>query len=314
MPAQPRRQRPTLHAALATAALAGVLAQAPAQAALTYSLSIDDPLGAATSFHSQIETHVGAALFQWGSYLGGSANLDVRVDITRDVARAAGTSFTSGYFGSSGGRNIFEQGMAYELRTGIDPNGSAPDVHLLFNPDYLSNVLWFDSDPYARKAQVNASRVDAQSVFIHEVGHALAFNGWSDVNNGSLPATYASTWDINTSFDGQTVFFNGAQAQSVYGGPVPITAGNNFHLGNLSGPGSDLVGDVMNGVVFNYGNRYNISALNLAMLRDMGVAVVSDPLLMHYASTSAIAEPETWALWLGGLALLGSLQRRRRAP
>ena len=272
MSAQTSRRRPFSRRILGAAALCSAFALAPAQAALTYSLSINDPLGAASSLHGQIDQHIGAALFQWGNHLTGSANLEIQVDITSAVDRAAGTSFTSGYYGTSGGYNVFEQGAAYELRTGIDPNGAAPDVHLLFNADYLNHTLWFDSDPYARTAAMDSSRVDATSVFIHEFGHALAFNGWGDLNNGSLPANYASPWDINTSFDGQNLFFTGAQAQAAYGGPVPITGGNNFHLGNLVGPGGDLVSDVMNGVVFEYGHRYNLSALNLAMMRDMGLA------------------------------------------
>lgn len=311
MPATVHPQRPALPSLFAAAALAAVIAQAPAQAALTYSLAIDDPLGAATSFYSQIDSHVGAALFHWGNHLAGSANLEVSVEITSAVDRAAGASFTSGFVGSSGGYNVWEQGVAYELRTGSDPNGALPDVRFLFNADYLSNVLWFDSNPYSRTAAVAGGRVDAASVFIHEFGHALAFNGWGDLNDGSLPANYASPWDMNTRLEGGTLFFTGAQAQAVYGGPVPLTMGNNFHLGNGVGPGSDLVGDVMNGVVFDYGRRYNVSALNLAMLQDMGVGVLDDPLRMHYLSATAVPEPETWALWLGGLALLGSLSRRR---
>ena len=235
------------------------------------------------------------------------------MEITSGVDRAAGASFTSGFVGSSGGYNVWEQGVAYELRTGIDPNGALPDVRFLFNADYLSNVLWFDSNPYSRTAAVAGDRVDAASVFIHEFGHALAFNGWGDLNDGSLAADYASPWDMNTRLEGGTLFFTGTQAQAVHGGPVPLTMGNNFHLGNGVGPGSDLVGDVMNGVVFDYGRRYNVSELNLAMLKDMGVGVLDDPLRMHYLSATAVPEPETWALWLGGLALLSSLSRRRLA-
>lgn len=311
MTAHARSKSCFMRHALAAAALAGVVAQAPAQAALTYSLAIDDPLGAATGLYSQIDSHVGAALFHWGNHLTGSAKLEVRVEITFDVDRAAGASFTSGFVGSSSGYNVWEQGVAYELRTGTDLNGSAPDLRLLFNPNYLSNVLWFDSNPFERTATVAAGRVDAASVFIHEFGHALAFNGWGDLDNGTLPANYASPWDMNTGFDGSTLYFTGAQAQAVYGGPVPLSDGNNFHLGNLVGPGADLVGDVMNGVVFDYGRRYNVSALNLAMLQDMGVGVLDDPMHMHYLSATAVPEPETWALWLGGLALLGSLGSRR---
>ena len=112
---------------------------------------------------------------------------------------------------------------------------------------------------------------------------------------------------LSTSISGYNVSITNAIVNAA------LTTGNNFHLGNGVGPGSDLVGDVMNGVVFDYGRRYNVSELNLAMLKDMGVGVLDDPLRMHYLSATAVPEPETWALWLGGLALLGSLSRRRLA-
>jgi hypothetical protein len=59
-------------------------------------------------------------------------------------------------------------------------------------------------------------------------------------------------------------------------GPVPITYGNPFHLGNNSPrPGSDLIPDLMNGVVYYYQTRYDISALDLAIAKDAGVVLAS---------------------------------------
>lgn len=74
---------------------------------MTCSLSIDDTLGAATSFHSQIDSRVAAALFHWRNHLAGSANLEVSVEITSCVDRAAGASFASGFAGGSDGYSVW---------------------------------------------------------------------------------------------------------------------------------------------------------------------------------------------------------------
>ncbi len=79
-------------------------------------------------------------------------------------------------------------------------------------------------------------------------------------------------------------------------GLVPITTGNNFHIGNAADPGSDLVPDLMNGVGLFRGTRYSISPLDLAMMQDMGVELAPGVLV--------VPEPETYLLMLPSLGLL----------
>lgn len=275
---------------------------------ISSSISFNDPLSEGAPFYSQISSHVDAALNLWGSYLAGSASFEVQVDITSSTPRAAGGSFTSAFLRNNGQKNIFEQGAGYELRTGIDPNGADPDIHILFNPDYLSNELWFDPDPRTRKAPVDPAKVDALSVLMHEVTHGLAFNGWGDPYTGQTPADYASTWDELTYFDGANLFFVGPKSVSLYGAPVPITRGNNFHIGNLPGPGADLIPDVMNGVVFYTGKRYAISNIDLAMMEDMGLHVTR---WIPDRPPAGVPEPGTTVLWAIGAASLALVRRRR---
>jgi PEP-CTERM motif len=280
------------------AALLSLLAMSSVgvNAAMIYSVSFNDPFSQSTSLYSAIDSHIGAALATWGSSLSGSGNVAVRVDISSATPRATGASVTSGFVRTVGSYNIFEQGLAYELRTGIDPNGAAADVVLTFNPNYLANELWFDPNPTLRNAAVVSNRTDAMSVFLHEFGHAIGFNGWGDAVTGAPPATYRSTWDDLVSYNGANTFFNGARAVSLYGAPVPITYGNNFHLGNQPGPGANLIPDLMNGVVFNRGTRYNVSSMDLAILSDIGVGV---------AAITPVPEPATYAIFAMGLLALG---------
>ena len=269
----------------------------PASAAWTYSFDFLGMSPAMRGFEADLSSNITSALGLWARHLAGSAALEIEVVLTDSTLRAGGHSVASGFVRSEGPHQVFEQGVAYEIRTGIDPNGSAPDLRILLNEEYLQQELWFDPEPTRRSTPVLGSRTDAVSVFAHEVGHALAFNGWWNEPLARWPQDVGSPWDLATYDDGSLRYFTGAKAMSLYGGPVPVTAGNNWHIGNSVGPGSDLLDDLMNGVSFKRGTRYDVSALDLAMLADMGIALETIP------------EPST--VWLLAATLAGALGIRR---
>ena len=290
-----------------SAVLAAVMAcgWSGAHATLTATVNVVDDDHLIAGLYDQIASHVGAALTDWGKYIVGDSNIAVEVKVTDSVVRSAGASRASAFIREQNGIAVYGAGTAYKINNGVDVNGDAPDVEILLNPNYARDELWFDPDPFARQALMPADKTDAVSVFLHELGHAIAFNGWGQSPDGKLPGTYASTWDINTEFDGGGLYFIGAKAQAVYGGAVPVTLGNNYHIGNANGDGSDLLTDVMNGVVFYRGQRYGVSALNVAMAEDMGVVV------------QAVPEPQTIWLMSVGLLILGlnrGAAKRRLTP
>jgi hypothetical protein len=133
-----------------------------------------------------------------------------------------------------GGRSTYEQGVASELRNGVDPNGVAPDALISVGLAYLRNELWFDPDPVARSAAVPADRTDAQSVFLHEFGHILAYNGWADANTGQPPAGYWSVFDRWIQPGGPSRFL-GPAALTAWGSAPDLTTGNIDHWGNPAG-------------------------------------------------------------------------------
>lgn len=261
------------------------------------------------AFEADLQRATQAAAEAWIGQLEGDfsgVELTVLVNFVH-IDTASGRSLGSGFAGwRADGVSLWHQGAAYELLTGIDGNGLEPDVEIEIGIDgYLQGELWFDPDPFQRVAAVPADRTDAVSVLLHEWGHALGFNGWMDGLTGQLPGAYASTYDnlVVAAAGEPLLHFTGASAMAVYGTAVPLTQGQAVHLGNSGGlPGADLVPDLMNGVVFERGRRYGISALDLAVMADIGLPVMTP-----------VPEPATAALLAAGLAIVALRWPRRAA-
>lgn len=306
---QPSRIRGLRRIALAAALVA---LQPVAQANVGFNVSFGDPSGTWSDYYSRIQAQVMAAGQEWMGLLGQpsfNTTLDVRINFA-NIPTANGGSASSAYVGTVAGINLFEASAAAKLRDGTDVTGAQPDIIFTIGTNgYLQDELWFDPTPSnLLDDAVPGNRTDARTVFLHEFGHALGFNGWRDWSSGQLPGSYQSTFDQYVTGGGSsTPFFNGPEAMALYGGPVPLTSGNLFHLGNSAAsgrPGVDLVPDLMNGVVFYRGTRYQVSALDLAILRDVGVPFAAQ-----------VPEPGSVLLLLCGVALLGGVARRRgRAP
>ena len=273
-----------------------------------FSIVIEDDGARAVPFHDALALHARAAGEAWGRHFPGETTLEVLIRISPEVTFGTGRSLAAVPVGANGGVTTYDQGAASELKTGIDPTGDSADIELVLNPRYIADVLWFDPDPLRRIADIPADRTDAMSVFLHEYGHAFGFNGWRDPGTGVLPAEVQSSYDALINLDGEHMFFYGPRAMGVYGAPVPLTFGGLGdhgvnHLGNpFPGPGADLLLDLMNGTSFMAGHRYDISALDLAVLADTGLPV-HDP----------VPEPST--ILLVGAGLAAAVRRlRRRVP
>src|SRR5687768_6478208 len=209
--------------------------------AVAWNVTFDDPGNAFAAYHEPIRQTIRSAGADWVGVmqLGASSSIEVIVDFHSPIPRGGGRSATTAFVGNNGTYDVWEQGAAHELKTGNDPNGAMPDVELTFEAAYVTGELWFDPNPAARSGTVPNNKTDAYSVMLHELGHAIAYNGWRDWTTYQLPSDYASTFDVLVNVQGGTAYFTGDNAQSHYGAPVPLRAGNIYHWGNPEpGPGS----------------------------------------------------------------------------
>jgi hypothetical protein len=235
----------------------------------TFSVSFNDPSHAFSQYYDELRTTIGAAGEYWSRYVPGSGSIELEVRFDPSTSTVASAACTSVATGQVDGTTVYQQGVAAEMMSGVDPNGTAPDAVSTIGASYLDQ-LWFDPDPMGRSAAVDPTKVDALSVFMHEIGHMIALNGWKDPATGALPGTYESTFDAQTARVGDGLAFIGPAADAVYGGPVPLS---DFASGHLGHPGEAAASDLMNGVTFYTGTRYAISALDVAIMTDCGVTV-----------------------------------------
>ncbi len=243
-----------------------------------FQVSFNDPGSLYSPYYSRIRSNLLSAGNEWASHFSSSYSASVQVQLGfADIATRSASQFLRRHERRF---STYEQGAAYEIRTGIASNGS-PDVRITIGRNgYLQNELWFDPYPNRQSAAVPLNRTDARSVFLHELGHAFAFNGWRNGQTGALPGGYQSTfdaWVTTETFQGQPqLFFTGNSASSLYGGPVPLTFGNYSHFGNLEPrPGSTLIQDLMNGCP-SIAAAVITSRLDLAILADTGFPTISN--------------------------------------
>jgi hypothetical protein len=255
-----------------------IRAAATVGAGIGVTVTFSDPTGRYTGVSDLMIANVIAAFEMWGQHLAASGGtIDVNFHlVTNYPNRGGGRSMTSVWLGQNDGRDTYDPGAAFELRTGQDPNGSEADIEVFFDVDFLTQWYWVN--PLDGSTAPN-NKTDLVSVIAHELGHAFGFNGWRDHNTFQLPGNFQSTFDALITTISGAPYFTGVNAAALYGGPVPVTIGNLFHLGNAGGPGQGLSSDLMNGFVLPFGT-IPVSLLDVAVLSDMGIGTVFNDTLV----------------------------------
>ena len=219
-----------------------------------------------------------------GRALAGQGALIVDMAIA-PTTRASGSPTGVGYPTIVNGIGLYPGTAAFEMTYGLHVPQTASDISILLSPDYISGLNLAGSGALAD------AKLDAVSVFLHELMHGFGVFGWRD-DTGALPLGYESVFDsLSRLSPSGAGFFYGPVADLIYGGPVPLTStslfGENwYHLGdtqsdfrrNPATVQDPLTLDLINGVVTFYSHQYSVSSLDLGILRDLGYVLAVDQL------------------------------------
>jgi hypothetical protein len=250
------------------------------------------PAGDFAGLSARAVSNLKVAAIQWG----GCFRPDESVDITlvfempeNGEDRATGFSNGSADLGKAPHYpdcTLGMEGAAAQISGAGVPDKTGITIKLRAG-NYLVNDVWFDPDPVGRSHPVPAGLVDGVTLFLHEMGHALGFNGWLTQETkipraqwGKPDGGWVSRYDDWVTFDGANFFFHGPAAMAANDGkPVPLSDlqgdNNNYcHVGNDAGTCRWCRCDLMTGYPWEVGRRYGISRLDLAILKDVGLPVV----------------------------------------
>lgn len=247
-----------------------------------YTVTLSDPTGAFSSQQAAaILANARGAMDIFSRHIDGQGVMNVVV-IADLSGRTVGSGRSTVAVNKSveNGKQVIHEGAVAELLTGIDPNGDGFDIEVNLPPNYLTNSLWLDPDPVNRGMAVQPGKFDAVSFFLHEIGHALGFNGRGDNATGIVSGQFLSTYDALVQTQGGFPVFTGTNAMAVYGGPVPLSTNvvNTYHhYGREPGHGLEL--NMMEGSTFSpAGFRWYLDQIDLAILRDLGLTTVASPI------------------------------------
>ena len=283
----------------------------PAYSSPLINVNFSGDNGQLSSYYSSVVNDLNYAAADWEKLFvsGNASTLNVNVVFDNSPTANSSSLFATPLY-SFGPISVFQQGAVSAVLNGVHNPQGPYDAEIHIGTSYLTNELWFDPNP-ANTDSVPIDKTDAESIFLHEFGHIFGFQGYRDQSTGTLWSNDESTFDTWIISLDDVPYFTGFNAENLFGGPVPLTMGNIYHVGNPSGPGADLEiypADLMNGNVFYRGTRYDISPLDAAIFADLGLSTnFGDVSLSANFSdvppASQIPEPGTIGIF--GAALMG---------
>ncbi|MFJ7438749.1 hemolysin [Methylorubrum thiocyanatum] len=182
-----------------------------------------------------------AAADSWAKHIQGESTIEIALGI--------GNVGGGSYIANGGPKQVWSGGWwataILEAREGYDANGGTPEGIVTLGEHRLGDLFY---DP-AGVAGVPRNKIDALTLFKHEIGHALGFI--------DFPATKAANGAL---------VFNGENTRTVLGGPALLDGSRSHVVGR-----EDLMDPYSN-----WGGRSGISDLDLAMLQDKGMPIATE--------------------------------------
>jgi hypothetical protein len=219
----------------------------------------------AISVQASIQSCLTKALNNIGQYFNAKGTLDIQImpeNINNTIlAEASGAILPATYSIAStahGATKTTE--FLLESQTGIDLNGSQADATVYIN---MANLSKFNINP---SVTPSSGQYDLTTILTHELLHALGFDGM--LGTATTQMTAYDTYVVNKN---GMPYFNGPNAESVYGGPVPlapVTAGTGSAYYHVA-----LASDLMNSSI-GVGQVKTVSKLDLAILQDLGAPII----------------------------------------
>jgi hypothetical protein len=159
----------------------------------------------------------------------------------------------------------------HEMVTGIDLFPDHPDVGMVVHLGLDGTVklygmkAYFDPDPVTYvPVDLPQGHFDVIGVLRHEVAHGIGFQwGTTDFSRHVVK-------------EGEYHYFNGPETVRIYGGPLPMSTFGGTHYGNYKLPDNP----VRSGLMYQWGNyggnRLDWGQVDLAILRDVGLATKNE--------------------------------------
>ncbi|MCP5241185.1 MAG: PEP-CTERM sorting domain-containing protein [Rhodocyclaceae bacterium] len=325
--------------------MAGFLAfGSAAQAAISFTFDYGtdtgtgfwDPVDGATR-RAAMDTASTAFADMFASHFSNSATIVLEATATNLPLSTNLASAGSNAFGGNGVGFTVNEIVKTKALGGVDPNGSNVDGSVNVN---FGQPWHFDLGSTAPGGDPeDGGKYDFYSTIFHEFTHALGFSSSIDqdgspffggtkaagewvtfdqflvdkdgnrvVNaDGSLNQAVWDAASVGGASPANGMFFNGSFAMAANGGlPVGLYTPTSWEGGSSVSHTDDqnpaIYGTMMTaqGPTGPWPRDY--SAIEVAMLRDLG-----------YTAVAAVPEPETYAMMLAGLGLLGWAARRRKA-
>ena len=185
------------------------------------------------------------------------------------------------------------------MNTGNYVPGLSSDITVNLLAGNLGSVYVNPSPTPMPSGTVPAGEYDLVTVFRHELAHGFGFGGLTD-SNGTL-GSQETLFDHYIQNVNGTIDFTGPDAEATYGAllgtgtatPVPLTTLNNgegyAHFANST---LDVnATDLMSGLGLPPGTQRDISAMDLAVLQDVGAPVTASVGVVCYVRGTRIATP-----------------------